>query len=73
MGLDKDFAAWFTKIVNVKLLLAQLGLGTKKILGGENKQRVSPQERARKEFEAEAKSQFVKLKEKGLSIPIFTL
>lgn len=43
------------------------------LLKGEKKERVSPLTRERQSFEKEAKDQFLKLKEKGLSIPIFTL
>jgi len=37
------------------------------------KTRISPQAQERMRFRAEVKEQLVKLKEKGLSIPVFTL
>ncbi len=62
-------------------ILPPMGLGTVskllrkvlEILWGNKKERVSPLTRERQDFEKEAKNQFLKLKEKGLSIPIFTL
>ncbi len=61
-------------------ILPPMGLGTVskllrkvlEILWGK-KERISPLTRERQDFEKEAKNQFLKLKEKGLSIPIFTL
>ncbi len=57
-----------------------MGLGTvSKLLGKAfallrgKKERVSPLTKERQRFEEEARGQFLKLKEKGLSIPIFTL
>ena len=52
--------------MTLKILLQRLGLGKKM-------ERKSPIARERERFEAEVKEQFQKLKEKGLSIPIFTL
>jgi hypothetical protein len=43
------------------------------LLGRGKTKRLSPLAQERKRFEAEALEQFVKLKEKGLSIPVFTL
>ena len=37
------------------------------------KSRVSPQAREREQFEDDVRQQFQQLKDKGLSIPIFTL
>lgn len=42
-------------------------------LFGRRKKRVSPVTQERERFEREVKDQFLKLKEKGLSIPVFTL
>ena len=49
-----------------------MGLGTKRLFGVKEA-RVSPLTRDRQKFEEEVRGQFLKLKEKGLSIPIFTL
>lgn len=73
MGLDKEKKACKTREVNIKLSLAAWGLGMVKFLGFGQKQRVSPLVKERENFEREVKDQFLKLKEKGLSIPIFTL
>lgn len=70
MGLDKDFWTCLNGIMNVRILLQRLGLSG---LLGVKEQRKSPLARERERFEAEVKEQFQKLKEKGLSIPIFTL
>lgn len=43
------------------------------LLRGEKKERISPLTKERVRFEQEVRGQFLKLKEKGLSIPIFTL
>lgn len=56
--------------MNVKALLQRLGLGS---LFGVRTERKSPVARDRERFEAEVKEQFQKLKDKGLSIPVFTL
>jgi len=52
-----------------------LGLGTYilRALGLGKKVRVSPFERERQTFEMEVRKELLKLKEKGLSIPVFTL
>ena len=50
----------------MKLFLARLGFGGKTV-------RKSPIALERERFEAEVKEQFKKLKDKGLSIPVFTL
>jgi hypothetical protein len=46
-------------------IIQALGLGSKK--------RVSPAMQDAKRFERDAREQFVQLKNKGLSIPVFTL
>jgi hypothetical protein len=61
------------KKVIAKKLLAQMGLGLARIIGIAPKKRVSPLVEERESFERDMKEQFLKLKEKGLSIPIFTL
>jgi hypothetical protein len=42
-------------------------------LGLESKKRVSPARMDEKRFEHDAREQFIQLKNKGLSIPVFTL
>ncbi len=54
--------------VGMKKLLAFLGLGPQG-----KRSRVSPLTEERVRFEKDVHEQFVKLKEKGLSIPVFTL
>jgi hypothetical protein len=54
----------------MKFLFVRLGLGG---LLGVKTERKSPIARERERFEAEVKEQFQKLKDKGLSIPVFTL
>jgi hypothetical protein len=71
MGLDKTEKKVLNRTMSVKLLLKQMGLGGK---SGENsKSRVSPLVRERQRFEEEVRRQFVELKKKGISIPVFTL
>lgn len=77
MGLDKKMKTVF----NRPMAIASIGLGLSRwytgiislLFGGGKKSRVSPLSRERERFEEEAKSQFQKLKDKGLSIPVFTL
>lgn len=63
-------------------LLAQMGLGMSRgiawgmsVLGisAPRKGRVSPHRLERERFEGEVRNQFLKLKEKGLGIRVFTL
>lgn len=70
MGLDKTSKKVLNKCMSVKLLLKQMGLG-----GSVNasKVRVSPMVRERVRFEEDVRRQFVELKKKGISIPVFTL
>ncbi len=56
--------------MSVKLLLKQMGLGGS---GDKAKARLSPMVRERQSFESEVRRQFVELKKKGISIPVFTL
>ena len=70
MGLDKQTGGCLNEYMNVKTLLVRLGLGA---LIGAKTERKSPITREREKFEEEVKEQFQKLKEKGLSIPVFTL
>ncbi len=72
MGLDKRIEKCLTKTWAMKLL-SQLGLGLARLLGFERKTKVSPFEKERQTFEKEVRDQLIKLKEKGISIPIFTL
>ncbi len=44
-----------------------------RLFGGGKTSRVSPLSRERERFEAEAKDQFQKLRDKGLCIPVFTV
>ncbi len=70
MGLDKDFTKEFTGIV----IQIALGLGNiLRALGLGKKARISPFERERRKYEADGRKELLKLKEKGLSIPVFTL
>lgn len=67
----------------MKLSLAQMGLGLPRSLsmwgylsslfGQGRKARKSPLTQERERFEMDVKDQLLKLKEKGISIPIFTL
>jgi hypothetical protein len=66
MGLDKELRTCLNGYMKMKQLLQRLGLGGKT-------ERQSPIALERKRFEAEVKEQFQKLKDKGLSIPVFTL
>jgi hypothetical protein len=70
MGLDKKPCECLNKNMNVKALLTRLGLGTH---AAAKSVRESPVAAERKRFEADVKEQFQKLKDKGLSIPVFTL
>ena len=70
MGLDKGLVKWFTSVMK----LLGLGLGTiLRALGFHKKARMSPFERERRSYEADVRKELIKLKEKGLSIPVFTL
>lgn len=64
MGLDNGQRAVFTRCM--KALLALLGLGKKKV-------KMAPLKAERRRFEEEMRGQFLKLKEKGLGIRVFTL
>lgn len=70
MGLDKKKKKVLNKDMSVKLLLKQMGLGS---LVGDTKSRISPMVKERQSFEKEVRRQFVELKKKGISIPVFTL
>ncbi len=81
MGLDKDFFTCFNEYVT-RLPQDHLGSGgflgafrqgLASLLGRGKKERLSPLAQERMRFEEEVHEQFVKLKEKGISIPIFTL
>lgn len=63
-------------------LLAQMGLGVSRVItrgmsvlgmAAPHKGRVSPHRLERERFEGEVRNQFLKLKEKGLGIRVFTL
>mgnify|MGYP001562025839 FL=1 len=70
MGLDKQFGKVFTKYMQ----LLALGLGhILRALGFGKKARVSPFERERTLYREDVRRELLKLKEKGLSIPVFTL
>ena len=66
MGLDKELLKCLNSCMSVKQFFQKIGLGGKV-------ERKSPIARERERFEAEVKEQFQKLKDKGISIPIFTL
>jgi hypothetical protein len=66
--------------MNMKLLLANIGHSVFNRVKGylssllrRKKVRLSPQTQERQRFEEDVRGQFVELKKKGLSIPIFTL
>ncbi len=65
MGLDKKFWTCLNDYVTLKLLLARLG--------SRRKRRVSPLVEERRRFEQEVREQLLKLKEKGISLPVMTL
>ncbi len=70
MGLDNRIPRWLTWYMQ---LLAK-GLGTVlRALGLGKKARISPFERERRSYSQEVRRELLKLKEKGLSIPVFTL
>lgn len=71
MGLDKGLEKVFNKDMSVTLLLKQMGLGN--MFGDRSKGRLSPMVKERQRFESEVRRQFVELKKKGISIPVFTL
>ena len=71
MGLDKGFSAWLNEEVSIKSLLQALGFPGRAGVKGDK--RVSPLVAERQQFEEGVREQFKKLKEKGLSIPVFTL
>jgi len=54
-------------------LFGALRYGLATLLGRGRVSRVSPLAKERIRFEEEVHEQFVKLKEKGISIPVFTL
>lgn len=66
MGLDRTKRSCNYGNMNIRGLLAKLGLASRL-------ERKSPVARDRETFEREVKEQFQKLKDKGLSIPVFTL
>lgn len=66
MGLDREFLTCLNECMKLKKFFAHLGFKSKV-------ERKSPIARERERFEAEVKEQFQKLKEKGISIPVFTL
>ena len=66
MGLDRKLLTCLNSVMKMKMFLQRLGLGGRT-------ERKSPITRERERFEAEVKEQFQKLKDKGLSIPVFTL
>lgn len=67
MGLDKRVREVFNGYM--KAWLAKLGFSGKAGVKG----RVSPLKAERRRFEEEMRGQFLKLKEKGLGIRVFTL
>lgn len=70
MGLDKMFGKEFT--LYMRLLASGLGFITR-VLGMGKKARISPFERERRIYREDVRRELLKLKEKGLSIPVFTL
>ncbi len=70
MGLDNSILQWLT--LYMQPLATGLG-SVLRALGLGKKARVSPFEKERRTFELEVRRELLKLKEKGLSIPVFTL
>lgn len=70
MGLDKVFPKEFT--IDMHFIASGLGL-IARALGMGKKARISPFERERKIYREDVRRELLKLKEKGLSIPVFTL
>ena len=66
MGLDKEVLKCLNSRMSIKHFLQKFSLSGKS-------ERKSPLAREREKFEAEVKEQFQKLKDKGISIPVFTL
>jgi hypothetical protein len=61
-------------IVFAHMLLKKLGLGLRVLLGKKRQNtRLSPAREEHERFKREVREQLLKLKEKGLSIPVFTL
>lgn len=82
MGLDRGFLTCLNRKVgklpqnrlgNVIRQLTETFKGFAALLGRGKTKRLSPLAQERIRFEKEVHEQFVKLKEKGLSIPVFTL
>jgi hypothetical protein len=81
MGLDREVFTclneYMMQLPQYKMgfwgRFASLSSGLAALLGKEHVVRQSPLAMERKRFEKEVHEQFVKLKEKGLSIPVFTL
>ncbi len=80
MGLDRGVGRGVYYLYMT--LLAQMGLGVSRVItrgmsvlgfSAPQKGRVSPHRLERERFEGEVRSQFLKLKEKGLGIRVFTL
>lgn len=70
MGLDKGEMKWLYKYMNAKSFFGRLSLG---LFFGARRGRKSPLTNERERFESDMREQFKKLKEKGISIPVFTL
>lgn len=63
-----------TKELTIYMKLLSMGLGTiMRALGLGKKARMSPFEQERRSYEQDVRKELLKLKEKGLSIPVFTL
>jgi hypothetical protein len=81
MGLDKGFLACFNEYVTQLShshlgpggFFNAIGQGLATLLGRGKKSRQSPLAAERKRYEREVREQLVQLKEKGISIPVFTL
>lgn len=66
-----DCVKWFTIYVNT---LLATGLGSiLRALGLGKKARMSPLERERRSYTEQVRRELLALKEKGISIPVFTL
>jgi hypothetical protein len=72
MGLDRVFVAWLNKAMEVSLI-DTLVEKAKKLFVGEKIDHMTPSDVECEDLRATMRGQFVKLKEKGLSIRIISL
>lgn len=73
MRLDKDLKKVFNSHMFQRIFQKIMDLGRSPAFRCKRTSRVSPLTREREQFEEDVKGQFQKLKDKGISIPVFTL